>query len=171
MAALRCDALQVADGALHALLQLLQVLNLAVLFGGELIGLFAGQALALRSERLAHLAFEGLLAARQLVGLARQVFHLVGGFLAAHAGEHLLGFLQALGRAARLRLALRRSRLLRRGGAAHVVHGLVQAVQHLLHLLRARAADAVLLLLHGALLRRLLLALLLALLPCWPCCC
>ena len=132
-------------------------------------------ALALRSEGLAHLAFECLLAARQIVGLPRQVFHLVGGFLAAHAGEHLLGFLQTLGGAARLRLALRRPGLLatmpRRacrpwpgsGGPASAASVPDCAPRMLSLLLLARCC--------ALLLAPLLLSLLcLAVWPCWPCC-
>src|ERR1035441_568446 len=104
--------LQVADGRLHTLLQAFKVLDLAILFAAQLTSLLARQPRTILAERLAHLAFEGLLAVRQLFGLAGQVFHLAGGLLVSHAGEHLLGFLQTLRGAPRLRLALRRSRLL-----------------------------------------------------------
>ena len=69
--------LQVAYGGLHTLLQALEVLNLTLFFAGELVGLFARHARALRAERLAHLAFEGLLPPRQILGLTGKIFHLI----------------------------------------------------------------------------------------------
>ena len=128
---LALGSLQIVHRALHPLLQLLQVLNLAFLFRGKLVGLLARNAWALRTERLAHLAFECLLAPGEFIGLPRQVFHLVGGFLAAHTGKQLLRVLQVVRRAAGLCVALRSSSLLRRGRLAHIVHRPLQAVQDL----------------------------------------
>ena len=121
---LALGVLQVADGGLHPLLQSLHVLDLAFFFAGELAGLLARQPRAVLAECPAHLAFEGLLAMGQLLGLAGEVFHLAGGLLTSHAGQHLLGLLQTLRGAPRLSLALRCPCLLGRSGAAHIVHGL-----------------------------------------------
>ena len=159
MAAFFWELCKIAYRTLHALFQPLQILGFALFFPSELIGLLARQARAIRAERLAHLSFERLLAPGQLIRLPRQILHLIGGFLAAHSRKHLLGFLQAVCRAPRLRLALRRSRLLRGSCAAHILHRLVQTIQHLLHLLRIGTPNAILLILHRPLLRVLLLLL------------
>src|SRR5205085_1684689 len=85
--------LQITYRARHALLQLFQVLNLAFLLRGKLVGLLPRDAWTLRTECAAHVAFERLLAPGELTGLPRQIFHLIAGFLAAHTGKHLLRFL------------------------------------------------------------------------------
>ena len=72
VAALRCVLLQVAHGALHALFELLQVLNLAFLLGGQLLACSRVMPWLCCAEGPAHLAFELLLAARQILGLPRR---------------------------------------------------------------------------------------------------
>jgi hypothetical protein len=151
--------LQIADGGLHALLELLQVLNLSFLLAGHLVGLLLCDTLAGLTKGPAHLSFECLLPACQIVGLLDEIVHLPGGLVVAHALRDLTGFLEPFGRASRLRLALGSAGLLRRSRAAHVLGGLGEAVEHLLKLLGIGSAYAahVLLLLHGAVLRVLLL--------------
>ena len=131
---------QVAHGVLHLLLELLEVLDLAVFLTGKLLRLLAGDTLVLRAVGAAHLAFEILLAAGQFRGLAGEVVHLPAGFLAAHPGERLLRLFQTVGRAPGLGLALRRAGLLGGCRLAHIVHCLLQTVEGLPQLLRVGAA-------------------------------
>ena len=164
---LALGALQIAHGRRHALLEPFQVLDLALLLGSKRLCLLACGLGAVLPERLAHLAFELLLTARQIVGLPGQVFHLPRRLLAAHAVHHLIGFVQTLCRAARLRLTLRSSRIVGGRGVAHVLHGLIEVIQHLLQLLGIRPArllSLIRLLLLLLLLRALLGALLAGLL-------
>jgi hypothetical protein len=62
-------ALEVADGALHPLLELLEIVDFTFVRLGELLGLIARDAARVGAELLAHLAFELLLLAGELVGL------------------------------------------------------------------------------------------------------
>ena len=155
---LALGALQIAHGGLHALLELLQLADLVVALSDDLSELLARRTVAGRIGA-PQLAFEVLLFAGQLIGLAGKVFHLVAGLRAAHAGEHLLRFFQTVGRTAGLGLALRCAGLLGGRGASHVVGGLLEAIEHLLELPGIGLAQ----------LAVAALLLVLLLLCCWPC--
>src|SRR5581483_358240 len=120
--------LQVARGVLHVLLQLLELGDLLVLGIGQL-GLLLTAGVLVVAEGLAHLAFEFLLLAGQILGLTGDVVHLIGGLLPLHARDQILGLLQTIGGALLGRLSLLRSGLHLGVGGAHIVQRLLQLLQ------------------------------------------
>ncbi len=123
------------------------------------------------AEGLPQALLEVLLLILETFGALRQIVHLRGRLLLAHAVHHALRFRQTFGGAARFGLRSRRPllagllrRLLRR---AHVVQRLIEAIERLLQLL------LVLLILLALLIAALLAALLAGLpgaSPDWLCC-
>jgi hypothetical protein len=133
---------QVAYGALHLLFKILERIDLALAAIGELPRLLLIRTLLRIAEGTPQLAFEILLLAGDLFRLLFEIVDQISGLLPAQALQQLLGFLESFGGALGFSFALRRAGLLRRGGLAHALDGLLQAIESLTHLRGILAAGA-----------------------------
>jgi hypothetical protein len=147
------------------LFKILERIDLALAAIGELPRLLLIRTLLRIAEGTPQLAFEILLLAGDLFRLLLEIVDQISGLLPAQALQQLLGFLESFGGALGFSFALRRAGLLRRGGLAHALDGLLQAIESLTHLRGILAAGAGRHLALLALLALLPLLALLALLP------
>lgn len=130
---------QVADSILHSLFELLDIFYFGLVLIGQASRLLAGHVAVGLRVGAAQVAFELLLLFGEIRGLLRQIVHLSGRLLAAHAGKISRGLIHAVRRAPRSRIALRPALLGCR--LAHVLLRLLQAVERLLELLGIGAAQ------------------------------
>jgi hypothetical protein len=138
-----------ANGILHGLFELLEILRFSFLTVGQRRGLRRSEVFSpfLGGDGAPQILLERLLGLHKSVGLIDQAIHLVAGLGSAQTLESLLGILEAGGRAAGFRFVSGLAGLRR----AHVLNGLLQPADGLFQLLLADGSRLPLPALHALL--------------------